>query len=687
MDIVSELAKANFRLFPLKGKVPAIPAGTNWKEIDKDPNLCVFDFEENYAVHAEDTLIIDVDCKKGQKGKESFKQLTEDLQLGKNWESDTFVVRTGTGGYHIYLKITQDINIKKHYKKYPGIDFLYGPAYAVGPGSIHPDTGKEYTVLFGTPNSIIEAPENLKTFLNVKEVVTTGVDPEPGFVDDDPMNVDHFISLVNSMPVVHKGEGQTNNCYIVACRARDLGLSKAKALEIIDQTYNKEKLIPPVSFQELEHQINSAYNYAKGKMGGLNAKAMFETVEVGDDTPIDSLKYDVDRNKKIARSLNNAVNYLLSLQPVSKVFRFNAFTSMLEIQSKAPWYKERGERGANICDEDIILLKYFLTKAVGIEFSRQIIEEAVTVVAHRRHYHPVRNYLNSLVWDGVPRLDTWLIKYGHALDTVYTRAIARKTLCAAVRRVYEPGCKWDFVLVIEGVQGIGKSTACRILGRSWAGDMNLDPHNKDSVAMMLGKWIIELSEMTALKWADSNALKSFITRGSDTARLSYQRHAKDYPRQSIFMGTVNPEHVGYLNDITGNRRYWVVRFNGPVDMVGLENDCDQLWAEAKAVYKNEVLYLTGEAERLQIVETLARMPEDPMRSNVMSWANANPEITEVTTVDILGYLGMNLKSMTRGDQNRIAQALVETGWTKKSIMENGLHTTKYIRPIREEDVL
>lgn len=680
MDIISRLAQANFRLFPLKGKKPAIPKGTDWKTIPKDPDLCVLDFEGNYAVHAEDHLIIDVDCKKGQKGIEFFKQLTEDLKLAANWENETFVVRTGTGGFHVYLTVPEGTKTKKHYKGYPGLEFLHGAFYVVGPESIHPDTNKPYEVIFGGPEKIRACPGVLLTFLTTKTVVDIGVQPKQGFVDDDPLNLDRLKELIERSPLVNKGEGQTSNCYIMACRARDLGISQDKALEILNTCYNNEKLIPPVDLDELKHQVKSAYSYAKGKMGGLNAKAIFDTLDVGKPVDVESLSYDRDSKNKLRKTLNNCVNYLLSLKPISNVFRYNAFTGMIEIESKAPWYKERGEKGANISDEDITMLKYFLARVTGFEFSQQMASDAVVIAAHKRHYHPVRNYLDSLVWDGVPRLDTWMTTYGHAVDTVYTRAIARKTLCGAVRRVYDPGCKWDHVLVIEGVQGIGKSTACRILGRSWSGDMNLDPHNKDSVAMMLGKWIIELSEMTALKWADANALKSFITRSSDTARLSYQRHAKDYRRQSIFVGTVNPEHVGYLNDITGNRRYWIVRFVGMVDMVGLENDCNQLWAEARAVYKNEILYLQGEADCLQVVEAQSRMPEDPMRSNVQSWIKANPEIVKASTMEVSGYLGLNLKSMTRNDQSRIAQALVDLGWTKKQEFEQGMHTTNYYKP-------
>lgn len=685
MDIVQEFAKAGYALFPLNGKIPATKA--DWRTTPLNPGLSILDFTGNYGIVAGSRLIIDVDCKNNQPGKASFINLSKDLGLPLGWEKDTFVVQTGTNGYHIYLNMPSGIKTRKHLKEYPGLEFLHGPFYVVGPGSVHPDTQKPYKVVFGAPGALLQANPALLELLTEPQIETAGPKPEKGFVDDDPLNIERFRDILNSMPDVPEGK-RNDSVYIAACRGRDCGLSQPKTLTILEDAYNKTKLSLPLSEDELRQVVASAYKYAKQEAGSMNVSAIFKTTEVGEPIDFGKIAYDINRNKEPQKTLNNAVNYLITLPQLTDAFKFNVFSGMIEIHSSAPWYKERGSRGPNLCDEDIVLLKYLLAKTMKLEFSQQTLWEAVIVVAHKRHYHPVRNYLNSLTWDGTPRLDMWLTKYGHALDTAYTRAIGRKILCAAVKRVYEPGCKWDYVLIIEGSQGIGKSTACRILGRNWAGDMNLDPHAKDSVAMMLGKWIIELSEMTALRWADANALKSFITREKDTVRLAYERHAKDFPRQSIFIGTVNPEHVGYLNDITGNRRYWMVRFHGAVDLMGLENDCNQLWAEAKAVYMTETPYLSGEAEQLQVLEAQTRMPEDPMRGNVVRWVRENPDTLETTTDAILEYLGVPMKSINRADQSRIAQALVEMGWEKALTREHGIFATKYVRPIRDQiDIL
>jgi predicted P-loop ATPase len=667
----------------LHGKKPAIPEGTDWKLIPKNPELSRTEIPGNFAVHTENRLVIDVDVKKGAKGKESYKQLCSDLGLAPNWERGTFVVRTGSGGFHVYLNCP-DVETVLTLKQYPGLEFRHGPFYVVGAGSIHPDTKQPYEVVFGQLDTLLDAPEALVDAIRVKKVETGGEQPEPGFVDDSDLNTARFIEILQSMPEVPVGN-QRNSCYVAACRGRDLGLSKNKCIETLQTYYNGIKLKPPIQPTEVEETAKNAYKYAKDKAGHLNVAAIFKTAQVGDPLDFGEISYDLGAKGTPAKTLNNAVNYIATVPQLATAFRYNAFSGLVEIDSSAPWYKERGgmSRGANLCDEDAILLKYFLTKTMRVEFSAQTIFEAIQVVAHKRHYHPVQNYLNSLSWDGVPRLDTWMIRYGHAIDSSYTRAISRKVLCAAVKRVMQPGCKWDHVLIIEGAQGIGKSTCCRILGRAWAGDMNLDPHNKDSVSMMIGKWVIELSEMVALKWADANALKSFITREKDTVRLPYERHAKDFPRQSIFIGTVNPEHVGYLNDITGNRRYWIIRFSGAVDLVGLEDNCDQLWAEARALYETEKLYLEGEAEILQVQETQARMPEDPMRGNVIQWLKKNPEKENVSVEEVLDYIGIPMKSVTRADQSRIAQTLVEMGWERKRVYEDGVWTSLYVRPLRD----
>jgi len=680
-DIVSQFARAGWRVFPLNGKKPELK--TNWLKIPKDPNTNRLDIPGNFGAHCEFALVIDIDIKNGAPGKESFAKLCADCGLEKGWETGTFLIKTGTGGYHVYLDVPKDSKIGLYHPDYPGIEFRHGAFYVVGPESIHPDTFQVYEVVSGSIDKLAPCPPAILAKIQKVQKVHTGAEPEAGFVDDDPLNVERYEEYLATMPMIPKGEGQTNSLYVVACRGRDFGLSRHMVQNTIAEKYNNVKLCPPVELSEIEHTVRSAYKYAKEKPGHLNVAAIFKTVEVGEKVDTANLTFDFTTKGVARTTLNNCVNYILKFPELTDAFHFNMFSGMIELSSKAPWYKERGSKGVNIGDQDMVLLKYFLTKTVRVEFPLGIVQEALTVVGHRHHYHPVRNYLNSLKWDGVPRIDTWLSDYGGVVDTEYTRAVGRKTLCAAVRRVFEPGCKWDHVLIMEGAQGIGKSTACRILGRNWSGDMNLDPHNKDSVSMMTNKWIIELSELSALNWGDANALKSFLTRGADTVRLPYERLSKDIARQSVFIATVNPEHVGYLKDVTGNRRYWMVKLNGMVKLRELEDYCDQLWAEAKAVYQKELLYLTGVAEGLHAVEAQQRMPEDPMRTNVNRWMKENPDVDEVCADQILEYIGIPAKSISRSDQSRVAQSLIAIGWEKHLRREGNIFYSVYTKPMRE----
>lgn len=675
-DFVKLYAEQGFALIVLNGKVPL---AKKWQKTPPDIELTQDDLPNNYGVVLPaNILVIDVDVKKKAPGMASFAQLTKDLKLETGWEKSTFVVKTGTGGFHIYLQKTPELKIRKNLKEYPGIDFLSVGCFVVGVGSIHPDTAKTYDVVFGSPKEICPTPAGLEQMLVWVETLSPEIAKD--FIDDDPLNIERFVEIINGMPEAQQGNLR-NSCYVTACRGRDLGISLNKCIETMLKYYNPVKLVPPLPDDQLEGTVKNAYLYAKGVPGNMNVGAIFKVVNLGDeDNDLGLVKYDTTAKGVVQKTLNNAVNYLRTVPALIDLFRFNTFNGYIELDSKAPWYKQRGEKGAHINDNDIVLLKFYLSKTVNVEFSQETLLESIIVIGHRRHYHPVRNYLTSLVWDKKSRLDNWLHEYCGAMDNAYTRAVGCKTLCAAVKRVFVPGCKWDHVLILEGAQGIGKSTVCRILGRLWGGDMNLDPHSKDAIHMMLGKWVIELSEMTALKWHDAAALKSFITRECDTARLSYARHAQDFPRQSILIGTVNPEHVGYLSDVTGNRRFWIVNLPGKLDLRKIEDDCDQLWAEAVQRYKSESLYLIGEAETLQHYEALSRMPEDPMRRHVGKYLAENPDVDTVDLVDLLSYVGIPAKNASKADQSRLAQSLVDLKWEKKLTVEDGAVKSVYHRP-------
>lgn len=272
----------------------------------------------------------------------------------------------------------------------------------------------------------------------------------------------------------------------------------------------------------------------------------------------------------------------------------NTFHGEVRAFGTLPWRPVNDTVNGEIWDDadDHQLIDY-ITRHYHIEPSQQRVVHAVLVVANLDKRHPVRRYLRGLEWDGQPRLDTWLLDYLGVEDTLYTRQAGAKTLVAAVARVMEPGCKFDHALIIEGRQGSGKSTAVAVLAGPWFTDSLPSMSGKDSVEALGGSWIVEMGELHAMNKAESEEIKSFISRQTDKMRAAYARHVKEYPRQCVFIGTTNQDE--YLIDETGNRRFWPVR-STEVDVPGLKDTRDQLWAEATYRYQaGESRFLEGEA--------------------------------------------------------------------------------------------
>ena len=210
----------------------------------------------------------------------------------------------------------------------------------------------------------------------------------------------------------------------------------------------------------------------------------------------------------------------------------------------------------------------------GLYVGRDIAGQAIQAAARKRSFHPVRDYLNGLAWDRIKRIDDWLLLYLGADATAYTRAAGAKWLIGAAARVFQPGCKNDSCLILEGEQGAGKSTALRILGGEWFSDDMPELGSKDAALNTRGVWIIELSELDAMTAAEVSRIKAFMSRAVDRFRPPYGRHPIDAPRECVFAGTSN--HDVYLKDETGGRRFWPIRCGPKLNLADLRRDRDQL---------------------------------------------------------------------------------------------------------------
>ena len=323
--------------------------------------------------------------------------------------------------------------------------------------------------------------------------------------------------------------------------------------------------------------------------------------------------------------------------------------------------------------------------------ARNIVAEAIETVARDNSYHPIRDWLDGITWDQTPRLDTWLTDYlGAAASDVhseeYLREIGPKFLISMVARVYRPGCKVDYMLVLEGGQGSIKSTACRALaGSEFFSDALRDITSKDASQHLRGLWLIEIAELEAMSKAESTAMKAFLTRNVERYRPPYGRKEVIEPRQCVFIGTTNEN--AYLKDATGNRRFWPVKV-GRVELEVLKRDRNQLFAEAaQRFHAGEHWWPDADAEVRTIQPVQAsRFAQDLWYEPIHLWLDglgdlnefphyldgyhpipkpklANVRKEQATAFDINRYaLGRRPADMQPRDRLRIVAILAELGW-------------------------
>ena len=311
----------------------------------------------------------------------------------------------------------------------------------------------------------------------------------------------------------------------------------------------------------------------------------------------DEWKKRLQRNKNgvLENNLHN-IRLIMENDPYMKNIVFNQLADGMEIRGAVPWkHPARFWR-----DADDAQLICYIDASYG-SFSQRNYDIAVTKAADDRSYHPIKEYFDGLpVWDEMPRVDTVLIDYLGAQDNDYVRAVTRKALCAAYMRIYHPGIKFDYITVLNGNQGIGKSTLIAKLGMEWFADsLTLsDMNDKTAAEKLQGYWIHEIGEMAGMRKAELEKVKAFVSRQDDKYRASFGRRVTPHPRQCIFFGTTNSEN-GYLRDITGNRRFWNVKVTGDGRMkpwdLGQET-VDQIWAE--------VIVLSNAGEELFLDHTL-----------------------------------------------------------------------------------
>lgn len=278
-------------------------------------------------------------------------------------------------------------------------------------------------------------------------------------------------------------------------------------------------------------------------------------------------------------------------------FAINEFAGRGEILGALPW--NAGIKRRFWDDNDNQGLYWYLEKSYRISGAAKI-DGALSLHSNKNSFNDVTKYLNELKWDGVPRLDTLLIDYLGAEDSIYTRAVTRKAFTAAVARAYIPGFKFDYMTIFTGPQGIGKSTLLAKMSKGWFNDSIRTFEGKEASELLQGVWLVEVGELDAFNRSDVGRIKQFLSQQADRFRAAYGRHVKEMPRRCVFFGTTNDAE--FLTDRTGNRRFWPVvvgeRKARKSVWSDLDKELDQLWAEAAMRFKiGEPLYLSGEVEK------------------------------------------------------------------------------------------
>jgi predicted P-loop ATPase len=365
------------------------------------------------------------------------------------------------------------------------------------------------------------------------------------------------------------------------------------------------------------------------------------------------------------RCLPNVANVMAVLRGVAEVelcFAYDEMLCVTMLTAPIPALRRTSnevEDPRPIRDTDVTQLQEWLQHIGLPKIGRDQVFQAVDLRATERSYHPVRDYLDGLAWDGVPRLTGLFTTYFGADQTPYVEGIGPMFLCAMVARIFEPGCKADYMPILQGAQGGRKSTACAILGGSWFSDNVPDvTSGKDVSQHLSGKWLIEFAEMSAMSKAEDAALKAFITRPVERYRPSYGRKEVIQPRQCIFIGSTNKG--AYLRDETGGRRYWPVSV-GVINTDALSRDRDQLFAEAVVLYRRGARWWPDDAFEHQHIhpEQESRFEADAWQETISEWVAEKSRVT----VGEIARLALSIETPT-ADVRRITNILECLQWRR-----------------------
>lgn len=656
------------------------PVDVHWSEL---PNRSESDLRRSYRpglnigirlgqpsqIGGDFLHLVDLDIRDASKAGEAWAALLALWPAAKGFPS----VVSGSGGEsrHLYflspvamrkrnlMKSPDFITIGGKRKRAWEIDLMGTGSQAVLPPSIHPDTGQPYR--WERPLEL-----GLGMWIEPQTLARFGAEALTGAADDD----DNLLFLEQ----------------VQAAKPHDL--TAAQVAEILgglpdDWVEDRDHWL--TTGAALHHQFQGQpkgfevwceWSKASAKFDQKDAARVWKSFK-GSKNPvtiatlrraakwseIEGADYHRFKNGEMKPTLHNAILVL------SKVNRDRGYSIRKnDMTGQDEWH------GRPINDADLGLLRVAIEQAGMHSVGADLTAGAVRAVAELNRYHPVRDWLESLHHDGKPRLDSWLTRYLGVDASPYSPAVGRAFLVAMVARVMRPGCKHDHVLVLGGAQGIGKSTACRILGGDWAGDNmpSIRDGAREAGLYLRGHWLVELAELAPSRKAEQEDLKAFLTRAADEIRAPYARRADIVPRQCVFVGTTN--EPTFLRDASGGRRYWPVTCGARIDTEGLAADREQLFAEAVAAFRSgEAWHLPPELEQLAKIEQEAVREEHPWDEPIRRILD---DLTEgdgfdrqpkdsVTVAEVLTLLRIPIEKQNGTNAKQVAGTLRMLGWKSK----------------------
>ena len=696
------------KIFPLHGILYdhgvvscTCSAKTKCTRIGKHPMVRWRSYDENtkgpsggYGIQTgtfNSIFVVDLDVKDGKEGIKNF------IALGD--VPDTLGVLTPSSGAHLYFRLPTDRHVPtSHGELGEGIDIQSEGGFVVGPGSPHVNGGTYQEA----PGALQDAPGWLLDLVCQAKPTEPVVGAHRSVEPSSPEGVRAVEwakdFLARAEPAV-QGQGGSDRLFHAACHLMYSALPLDVLRQLVEEIYNP-RCTPAWSYQEIAHKLTDA-DRMMSEPRGLASPGFWDrlrgvTKETGPRVadPLHEYTFEIGMRSSseatkasftdVAADLFEHVNWAGVLMYDTFADRIVAVDPPMQMQAETD----------SLSDNDVQLVRAWL-EYHGKKLSVQDVRAAIEAAARRRPFHPVHDWLEALVWDETPRLDTVLSKYFEAPDGVYERSIGPRWFISMIARIMRPGCQSDCTLILEGEQHVGKTSTFRSLMRNprWYAECAASIDSKDFYENLRGVWLVGFDELDSLTRASLTKVKTVLTATRDRYRKSYGHYTEDYPRSCGFCGTTNSSQ--YLNDTTGGRRFWPVKVLRPIDRQRIEQDRDQLWAEALLRFRRGDPWHvdTPELRALCSEEQEARLEIDGWEEAIVRWLNDPTKCTwapvtqapgsvfkgiqpfdaskGITTTDALEHAVGKLKGQwSPGDAQRVGRIFTRLKFERKQFRLN-----------------